>query len=220
LLYSTIARLEQVVVITLVSKVVMPVIVPTGQVFSHAVGVFATEDTAMLGLLSSAPHYWWAISRASTMKGDLRYTPTDVFETFARPELTGELRRLGERLNSFRRELMLARQAGLTATYNLVHSPVCTDADIAELREIHVTIDREVLHAYGWDDIEPDHGFHETRQGIRFTVGPVARQEILDRLLELNHERYAAEVAAGLHEKKNPAAKKKAAAEQEGLFGG
>jgi hypothetical protein len=50
-------------------------------------------------------------------------------------------------------------------------------------------------------------------------VGPVARQEILDRLLELNHERYAAEVAAGLHEKKKPGARKKAV-EQEGLFGG
>ena len=28
------------------------------------------------------------------------------------------------------------------------------------------------------------------------------RAELLDRLLELNHERYAAEVAAGLHDKK------------------
>ena len=193
--------------------------VPTGQVFSHMLGVFATDDAAMLGLLSSAPHYWWAISRASTMKGDLRYTPTDVFETFARPELTEELRRLGGRLDSFRRELMLARQAGLTATYNLVHGPQCTDADIAELRAIHVAMDREVLRAYGWEGIDPDHGFHETRQGIRYTVGPVARQEILDRLLELNHERYAAEVAAGLHEKKKPAAARRKAA-QEGLFDG
>jgi hypothetical protein len=30
----------------------------------------------------------------------------------------------------------------------------------------------------------------------------VVRQEILDRLLELNHERYAAEVKAGLHDKR------------------
>jgi hypothetical protein len=51
-----------------------------------------------------------------------RYTPTDVFETLARPELTGELRELGERLDTYRRDsVMLPRQAGLTATYNLVH---------------------------------------------------------------------------------------------------
>ncbi|MEU3166999.1 DNA methyltransferase [Streptosporangium sp. NPDC006930] len=55
-LYGAIAGLRQVVVITLVSKVVMPVMVPTGQVFSHMLGVFATDDTAMLALLSSAPH--------------------------------------------------------------------------------------------------------------------------------------------------------------------
>lgn len=42
----------------------------------------------------------------------------------------------------------------------------------------------------------------ETPQGMRFTVSPEAKDELLDRLLELNHERYAAEVAAGLHEKK------------------
>ncbi|MBN1170621.1 MAG: SAM-dependent DNA methyltransferase [Micromonosporaceae bacterium] len=195
-LYGAIRGLERVVVITLVSKVVMPVMVPTGQVFAHKLGVFASDDPALLGLLSSAAHYWWAITRSSTMKADLNYSPTDVFETFARPELTGELRVAGERLDGYRRELMLARQAGLTATYNLVHNPVCLDPDIVELRRIHVTIDEAVARAYGWNDLLSaglDHGFHETRQGIRYTVGPVVRQEILDRLLELNQERYAAE---------------------------
>ena len=37
---------------------------------------------------------------------------------------------------------------------------------------------------------------------MRYTLGPAARTEVLDRLLELNHERYAEEVAAGLHTKK------------------
>ncbi len=109
------------------------------------------------------------------------------------------------RMDSFRRELMLARQAGLTTTYNLVHDQRCTDTDIAELREIHRAIDEAVVRAYGWDDLLAaglDHGFHDTRQGPRYTIGAVVRQEILDRLLELNHERYAAEVKAGLHDKR------------------
>ncbi|MET8971774.1 Eco57I restriction-modification methylase domain-containing protein [Streptomyces hydrogenans] len=213
-LYASIDGLDRVLAITLVSKVVMPVMVPTGQVFSHKLGVFATDDVAMLALLSSAPHYWWAISRSSTMKADLNYSPSDVFETFARPELTPALRELGDQLDTRRREIMLNR-GGLTATYNLVHDETCTDPDIAELREIHRAIDEEVARAYGWDDLlaQPgglDHGFHDTRQGPRYTVGPVVRQEILDRLLEENQRRYAAEVAAGLHDKKG--AKKKAAA--------
>lgn len=52
--------------------------------------------------------------------------------------------------------------------------------------------------AIGWDDLLAaglDRGFHETRQGTRYTIGPIVRQEILDRLLELNHARHAAEPA-------------------------
>src|SRR5690606_31119190 len=71
-LYTSIAGLDRVVAITLVSKTVMPVMAPTGQVFSHALGVFATDDTAMLALLGSAPHYWWATSRASTLETRVR----------------------------------------------------------------------------------------------------------------------------------------------------
>ena len=52
-------------------------------------------------------------------------------------------------------------------------------------------------------------------KAIRYTVGPAARQEILDRLLGLNHERYAAEVAAGLHDRK---ARRRGAGEQGELF--
>ena len=126
----------------------------------------------MLALLSSAPHYWWAISKSSTMKVDLNYAPSDVFETLPLQQPTSEMRTLGAELDRFRRELMLARQAGLTATYNLVHDPRCADADIAGLREIHRQIDHVVARTYGWGDLELDHGFHMTRQGVRFTVGP------------------------------------------------
>jgi len=38
-------------------------------------------------------------------------------------------------------------------------------------------------------------------QGDRFTISEAARREVLDRLLELNHQRYAEEVAQGLHDK-------------------
>lgn len=208
-LYKAIAELGRVVVITFVSKTVMPVMVKTGQVFSHALGVFATDDTAMLALLSSAPHYWWTVARASSMKADLRYTPSDVFETFPLPELTDDLRTLGDTLDSFRRNVMLSRQTGLTKTYNLVFDPSVTDADIVELRRIHKAIDEAAVTAYGWTDLldQLDHGFHPAGRDLRYTIGPKAQREILDRLLELNHERYAEEVAKGLHDKKGRKAK-------------
>jgi hypothetical protein len=62
-----------------------------------------------------------------------------------------------------------------------------------------VAIDEAVFNAYGWTDLVPGHDHYETRQGIRWTVAPAVQAEILDRLLELNHVRYAEEVAAGLH---------------------
>lgn len=88
---------------------------------------------------------------------------------------------------------MLARRAGLTATYNLVHDPSCTDADIVGLRALHRDIDHAVFDAYGWTDLDPVHDHVETRQGIRWTIDPLTRQEILDRLLELNQRRHAEE---------------------------
>lgn len=226
-LEDTIAGLERVIVITLVSKTAMPVIVPTGQVYSHALGVFGTEDTAMLALLSSAPHYWWARSRASSMKTDLRYTPSDVFETFPLPKLIQEMRELGDRLDTYRREVMLSRQAGLTKTYNLVFDPACQDDDIVELRRIHRDIDEATVRAYGWDDLlapdSPyggtdgglDHGFHPVAKETRYTIGPQAKQEILDRLLELNHQRYAKEVEAGLHTKATTGSERNAGTDDE-----
>jgi hypothetical protein len=62
-------------------------------------------------------------------------------------------------------------------------------------------MDHAVVAAYGWDDLDLGHGFHETPQGVRFMIRQTARWEMLDRLLALNHERYEKEVKAGLHEK-------------------
>jgi hypothetical protein len=166
---QAVAGLDRVIVITLVSKAVMPVMVPTGQIFAHKLGVFATDDTAMLALLSSALQYLWAIAHGSTLETRVNYSPSDVFETFPMPEFTHELGRLGARLDGFRRDVMSARQTGLTKTYNLVFDPACTDADIEELRRIHRAIDEATIRAYGWEDRIVavgglDHGFHKVRR--------------------------------------------------------
>ncbi|WP_016907653.1 Eco57I restriction-modification methylase domain-containing protein, partial [Streptomyces xiaopingdaonensis] len=205
-LYRDLEELERCIVITRVSKVVMPVVVRTGAVLSEMTVVFASEGLGLFALLSSAPHYWWAVERASTLETRVRYTPSDVFETLVRPTPTSALRAAGTRLDAHRRELMLRRNIGLTATYNLVHDEACTDEDIAELRSIHRDIDLATAEAYGWDDLLGgerglEHGFHPTDQGTRYTIGLVPRTEVLDRLRELNHQKYADEVALGLHTK-------------------
>ncbi|MET8217838.1 DNA methyltransferase [Streptomyces hirsutus] len=213
---KALASLDRCIIMAQVSKVVMPVLVPTGRVFDQKLVVFASDDSALLGILSSAAHYWWAVDRSATMKADLSYSPSDVFVTLFRPCFTDRVRASGARLDTYRRDVMLARNMGLTATYNLVHDPECKDADIVELRRIHEEIDRAVIEAYGWHDFLDDsgqtlpvdlthetfpldHGFHETDQGTRYTIGLLARTEIIDRLRQLNHQAYADEVHLGLH---------------------
>jgi hypothetical protein len=99
---------------------------------------------------------------------------------------------------------MVARQLGLTALYNQMHHAEVHDQAIARLRELHVEIDQSVAEAYGWDDLRLDHGFHQTEQGTRFSISPPARREVLRRLLELNHQRYADEIARGVAVGKSP----------------
>ena len=192
-LYAAISRLDQVLALSLVSNAVMPVRVPTGQVFSHACGVFALEDFASLAVLSSSAHSSWVIRYASTLETRIRYAPSDVFLTLPRPRPHAGLAELGKRLDAERRELMLGRGWGLTTTYNHVHSPTDHDSAVQALRDLHTEIDYAVLTAYGWDDLDPQIDHHPTKIGTRWTVSSQARFELLDRLLEDNHRRHGLE---------------------------
>jgi len=191
---KAIAELTEVLVIALVSKTVMPMRVPSAQVFSHALGVFASDDYGVQAVLSSSLHQLWAITYGSGMRSDPRYTPSDVFETFPRPESTDLLKHVGRTLDEERREIMLRRDLGLTKLYNMVNDPDLADGadeDVAIMRALHEELDRLVLAAHGWSDIDSGHGFHTVRKMRRWTVTPTARVEILNRLLEENQRRAA-----------------------------
>ncbi|WP_273165858.1 Eco57I restriction-modification methylase domain-containing protein [Actinomyces israelii] len=197
---KAIADLDEVLALARVSKTVMPLRVPMGQVFSEQVVVFASDSYALQSVLSSSLHQMWVITRGSTLETRVRYTPTDVFETFPRPYLTEESERvleaIGKTLDEERREIMLRRELGLTKLYNRVNDPALADGadpDVARLRVIHRELDEAVMAAYGWDDVPLDHGFHTYRKMTRWTISPAARVEVLDRLLALNHERAAAQ---------------------------
>ncbi|MGH3769889.1 MAG: type IIL restriction-modification enzyme MmeI [Pseudonocardiaceae bacterium] len=204
-LYEAIADLDRVLVIARVSKTGLPQFVSMGQVMSEQVVVFAVERNEYLTLLSSNLHFtWWTTKGESTLETRLRYTPSDGFETFPQPELTDRMDRVGGELHSFRKSVMLSRSLGLTKLYNLVHDPAVTDQEVQRLREIHTEIDHATAQAYGWPDLDLGHGFHDTRQGRRFTLAPDVQTEVLDRLLQLNHDRYAEELHQGLHATKKP----------------
>jgi hypothetical protein len=211
-LRAAIAPLDRCIALAKVSKAVQPVFVPTDQVLSEKVVVFAFDDDFHFGVLSSTFHWWWAVTNSSTLGETVNYASSDAFETLVICDELAGIAHHGRRLHAHRSALMLARQEGLTTTYNRVHDPEETADDIVELREIHVALDHAVRDAYGWTDLELGHDFHPTKFGTRFTFAPVPRQEVLDRLMELNHERYAEEVRQGLHGKPKSKARRRAAA--------
>jgi hypothetical protein len=218
-LYNATRPLDRCIAITLVSKSVQPMLVPTGIVYSNKLCVFSYNDDGHLGLLSSGVHWWWAVTQSATLRADTQYAPTDAFDTFVQPDLTAAVHELGRKLNEHRGAVMLAAREGLTTIYNRVHDADESADEIARLREIHVELDYAVRDAYGWTDLELGHEFHETKFGTRFTFAPGPRQEVLDRLLELNHARYTDEVAQGLHSKPKAKGRKQAASAAAMTFG-
>ncbi|MBE9044591.1 restriction endonuclease [Pleurocapsales cyanobacterium LEGE 10410] len=188
--------------------------VKTGVVFQESMTVFAISTYPELAILSSTFHEFWAWKHGSTLGGHtLRYSPSDCFETFPFPESTTNLETIGETYYNHRQTIMQTRQEGLTKTYNRFHDPAETSEDIIKLRQLHGSMNYAVAQAYSWDDLVEgeglNHDFHETKQGLRYTISESIRREILDRLLQLNFDRYAEEVAQGLHDKKKGKSKKK-----------
>jgi hypothetical protein len=200
-LYATIAKMTRVLVVPLHSKYMICEWEPTEIIYSHALGIIATEADADFAIIQSTFHDNWARFRGSSLRNDQRYTPSDCFETFPFPAHMQHLYDIGERYYLHRQSIMLTRQEGLTKTYNRFHDPKEMAEDIVQLRALHKEMDKTVAMAYGWDDLDLGHGFHETKQGLRYTISEVARREVLGRLLQLNHERYAEEVAMGMHKK-------------------
>jgi hypothetical protein len=196
-LYLSIARMERVFAAPRVSKYPSVVAISPNLVASEQVVIFASSSCALFSVLQSGLHQLWTITMQSSLETRGRYTPSDCFETFPFPEPLVSLGHIGERYDKHRQAIMQARQEGLTTTLNRFHDSQETAADIAELRRLHVEMDQTVAAAYGWQGLDLGHDFHETKQGIRFTVSEAARREVLDRLLALNHQRHADEVAAG-----------------------
>jgi len=188
---------------------------PSGRVFSHALNVFVDSSFNFFMILQSRIHEIWARFMASSMKDDLRYTPSDCFETFPFPrnfDLDTELEARGREYYGCRTAIMKSRDQGLTKTYNRFHDPEELDSEILRLRELHSSMDLAVLKAYGWVDLqshceflldyEDDESTEEVatrkrRKPWRLRWPDETRDEVLARLLELNRQLALEEGIAG-----------------------
>ena len=180
-------------------------------IFGHTLIVFPLSSYAALSVLQSRIHQIWSAFLGPTMKDDLRYTPSDCFETFPFPDRwdTHEaLETAGKKYYEHRVRLMVANGEGMTRTYNRFHDAYDSDSRIAQLRELHTAMGRAALDAYGWTDIPTecefllDYEIDEAAWGrkkkpYRYRWPDSVRDEVLARLLALNAERAAAEARGG-----------------------
>lgn len=185
--------------------------------FSDALNVFATDRWDLYTVVQSTLHEVWARKYSGALKQDLRYSPSNCFETFPFPSglwwnSNSVLSDIGARYHEDRRALMRQLWLGLTDIYNLFHirnltwelvAKVSKKSDeeaeagyrgLLHLRQLHRELDETVRDAYGWQDLKLDHDFYEVEtlpenDRVRYTISPTARKEVLRRLLALNHER-------------------------------
>ena len=176
---------------------------PSRMVYAHSLAVFPFETYAALCALQARPHEIWTRFFGSTLEERLRYTPSDCFETFPFPvnwDTLPALEAAGKEYYTFRAELMVRNDEGLTKTYNRFHDPDERHPELLHLRELHEKMDRAVLDAYGWTDIATDYEFlldfeideeeyRRRKKPWRYRWPDDVRDEVLARLLALNGER-------------------------------
>jgi type II restriction/modification system DNA methylase subunit YeeA len=138
--------------------------------------VFARDDDMFFGVLHSRIHEVWARAQGTQLREEesgCRYTPTTSFETFPLPHPTAEL---AEAIAIAARELVEQRDRWLkpeNATLADLKKRTLTNLYNARptwLDLVHKKLDLAVAIAYGFS---PD----------------LSDDQILSRLLELNHER-------------------------------
>lgn len=203
-LQQKIESMSKVLIRSRVSELHTLKFIPTDMLFSDATVIFAFDDYHHFALLQSWIHEVWLRRQASTMRTDIRYTPTDCFQTFPFPQSPSENQKMvseqeGQDFYKYRQQIMQQRQLGLTKLYNLFNNPDYQDKDIQQMRVLQTRMDRSILACYGWEDIDLQHEFYPNdRKKIRFMPSLAAQREIFIRLVALNQEIAAHEAAQGL----------------------
>jgi hypothetical protein len=188
-----------VLVIARASKTGSFSLVPNNMVFSEATVVFEQATFSHFACVTTSLHSIWAWKQASKLKTDLRYSPTDAYETFPFPtEGLDRLEEIGEAYDTARVHAMSLLNIGLTQIAALFNDSECEHPEITLLRNLHRQIDEAVAIAYGWRELNLDHGFHSVpylpeNDRVRYTISEPARLEVLRRLSRLNRERHAEE---------------------------
>jgi hypothetical protein len=207
-LYAAIQSMSTLLVVSQVGNHAAFAFQRPDRIFSNALIAILIEGHAGFAVLQSRVHELWARFFGSSMKDDLRYAPSDCFQTFPFPDGWGSsdaLEDAGRAYYDFRAALMVRNDEGLTKTYNRFHDRDDSNPEMLRLRVLHDAMDRAVLDAYRWTDIRPTCDFFldyeeeeaeddngkpsKKRKPWRYRWPDEVRDEVLARLLALNRSR-------------------------------
>lgn len=116
---------------------------------NDALQVFALDDDYSFGVLQSEMHWEWFIARCSTLKGDPRYTPNTVYDSFPWPQHPSSsdvhaIAKASRRLREARDVAMGDLGIGLRDLYRALE-----DAGSNPVAEAQIVLDVAVRKAYG-----------------------------------------------------------------------
>lgn len=199
-LYETIAGMPRVLVIARVTKHVCFSFQPSDRIFHEKLVVFPFASWTPFAVLQSRIHETWVWLLSSTMKEDLNYSPSDCFDNFPFPrpsprEEVPALEGVGRRLYEARAKYMETHEQGLTDTYNALKDPSQSTPELDALRALHVELDRAVLQAYGFENIEVP-PYTTPLDDAERTARDAFEDQIIEALFRLNADRAAAESLA------------------------
>lgn len=191
-LFRALDSLDRCLVTSIVSKHLILSFQPRGRVFSHRLNVFPLPSYTAFAELQSRTHEAWARLLSSTLEDRLNYSASDCFETFPFPQpnpraVISDVETIGEQLYTERAQYMIDTDQGLTQTYNRLKDPSCDDSRVLRLRALHEAMDRAVLDAYGWTDLQvpPFCPMNADEQGALEQFNDA----VIDRLFLLNAQR-------------------------------
>ena len=196
-LYERIRVNEMCIVMPVVSKYLLAVRAPSEWVYTNKFILFEDAEDDVLSVMRSNLFDTWVRIFSGSLGETLSVSLTKGVETFPLP--TSRIQNANEFAVSFQgkqQEMVEATGIGLTDVFNQVHDPTINSKEVVALRRVQVEIDRAVVDAYGWKKLDLNHDFYKTRQGLRFTVHATSRQDLVQRLLKLNHERNLAKTNA------------------------
>lgn len=200
-LYAALTGLRHCLVSTVHSKHLAFAQQECDRVFTHGVNVFTIDSHTAFATLQSRIHEPWARLLSSSLEDRLRYAASDCFDTFPFPQpdprtIISDVEAAGQAFYEARARFMIETDQGLTKTYNALKDPNNTDTAVLELRRLTEAMDRAVLEAYGWTDLDVPPYCPKTP--AERAAHKAFEDEVIDRLYVLNAERAREEQRLGL----------------------